>query len=491
MSAPSSPARRAVVIGAGIAGLSTACYLAKAGAAVTVLERHDQPGGRARTFEEAGFRFDMGPSWYWMPDLFESFFADFGEKVPDLYDLVRLDPSYRVVWPGGEAWDVPAGVPALRRFFAAVEPEADAALDRFLREAGWIYEVATRDYLSKPSLSLWEYADPRLPVEAVRLRMFTSMDARAAHYFRDARLRRLVSWPVLFLGAPSSRTPAMYSLMSYADLALGTWYPMGGIHRVIQAMVQVATGLGVDLRLGVDVTGLDVQGGRVVAARTAGGPVPADVVVGAADYHHVEGLLPPAHRQYDEAWWDRRQMSPSSMLLYLGVDGRVDLPHHTLFFDEDLDRHMDEVYGQARWPERPLFYVCAPSKTDPTVAPPGCENLFVLVPLAPGLADDEAQRDRIEAQVLERIAARVGRPLAVRVRRRYAMREFIGDYRAYKGNAYGMANTLLQTGPFKPPLRSRKVANLLFAGQLTVPGPGMPPSLVSGRLAAEVALAGR
>lgn len=481
---------RAVVIGAGIAGLSAACHLAKSGAQVTVVERHDQPGGRARTWEEDGFRFDMGPSWYWMPDLFEAFFQTFDSKVADLYELVRLDPSYRVVWPGGEAWDVPAGVQELRKFFADKQPGGDDALDAFLEESGWIYRVATQDYLSKPSLSLWEYADPRLPIEAVRLRMFTSMDARAAHYFRDERLQRLVSWPVLFLGAPSSRTPAMYSLMAYADMALGTWYPMGGMHRVIQAMVRVARQLGVAFRFGTDVLGLDVQGGRVMAARTEAGPLPADVFVGAADYHHVEGLLPPASRQFSKRWWDRRQMSPSSLLLYLGVEGRVDLPHHTLFFDEDLDRHMDEVYGRARWPQRPLFYVCAASRTDPDAAPPGCENLFVLVPLAPGLPDDEAERDRVEAQVLERIAARIGHPLNIRVKRRYAMREFVEDYRAYKGNAYGMANTLLQTGPFKPPLRSRKVENLFFAGQLTVPGPGMPPSLISGGLAARVAMGG-
>jgi phytoene desaturase len=483
--------KRAVVLGAGIAGLSAACHLAHGGAKVTVLERHDQPGGRARVWEQDGFRFDLGPSWYWMPDLFEAFFATFGRRVPDLYELVRLDPSYRVVWPGGEAWDVPAGVEALRPFFAAREPGGDRALDAFLKESGWIYQVATQEYLNKPSLSFWEYADVRLPLEAMRLQMFTSMDRRAAHYFRDPRLQRLVSWPVLFLGAPSSRTPAMYSLMAYADLALGTWYPKGGIHQVIKAMAQVAAELGVEIRLGADVAGIEVANGRATGVRLASGEaVPADVVVGAADYHHVESLLPPAFRQYSESWWDRRQMSPSSLLLYLGVEGRVDLPHHTLFFDEDLDRHMDEVYGTARWPERPLFYVCTPSRTDPGVAPPGCENLFVLVPLAPGLPDDEAERDRVAAQVLSKIEARIGHPLKIRVQRRYAMRDFVEDYRAYKGNAYGMANTLLQSGPFKPPLRSRKVPNLVFAGQLTVPGPGMPPSLISGGLAARVALGG-
>ena len=487
------PVRSAIVIGAGFSGLSAATHLADAGIDVTVVEKHGMAGGRARTFEEEGFLFDMGPSWYWMPDVFERYFHRFGYRVEDLYTLERLDPSYRVIWPGGEATDVPAGVDALADFFEAREPGAGSALRRFLDEARYTYETATADYLERPSLSVFEFFDPKLVFELSRLRMLTSMQRYAERFFKDPRLVRLASWPVLFLGASAKETSAMYSLMSYADMALGTWYPQGGMHQIIRAMVRVGEERGVRLRLDTPVREILVAGGTAVGVRTPEGTLRADVVVAAADYHHVETqLLAPEHRQWSEDRWQRATMSPSSLLAYLGVEGSVgDLPHHTLFFDADLDRHMDEVYGRPRWPEAPLFYVCAPSQTDPTVAPEGCHSLFVLVPLAPGLPDSDEERERCWGKVLRRLEATPGLENLgdrLRVRRLYAMRDFENDYGAHRGNAYGMANTLAQTGPFKPPLRSRKVEGLYYAGQLTVPGPGMPPSLISGALSARVVL---
>lgn len=479
-----------IVIGAGFSGLSAACHLAKRGAQVTVFERHEQAGGRARTWTSDGFRFDMGPSWYWMPDLFERFFDAFGHAVDDLYELERLDPSYRVVWPGGEHWDVPAGLDALRDFFEQHEEGAAKQLDAFIRETKYIYEAAYDDYLFRPSLSFFEFVDPRLVVELFRLRMHRSMSAYARSFFSHERLARLVEWPVLFLGASAKETSAMYSLMSYADMALGTWYPRGGMHRIIEAMVVVAEQLGVEFRLGEGVDGVLVESGRVGGVRTASGEHRADAVLASGDYHHVEtDLLEPEHRQYDAAYWDSRTMSPSSLLYYLGVCGDLgDLPHHTLFFDEDLDTHMEAVYDDPRWPSAPLFYACAPSVTDPSVAPEGSSNLFLLIPLAPGLGDSEDAREATFQVVMERLERHVDRPLRERlvVKRAYAMRDFEADYGAFKGNAYGMANTLRQTGPLKPRLRSSKVSGLYFAGQLTVPGPGMPPSLVSGELSANV-----
>lgn len=491
---PSAPgaAPHIIVIGAGIAGLAAACHLARGGAQVTVVERHATQGGRARVLEVDGFRFDMGPSWYWMPDLFERFFAAFGHRIPEFYDLVRLDPSYRIVWPEGEAWDLPAGVPALHAFFEAQEAGAGAALDRFLAETRFLYETALSDHLFRPGLSLREFADPRLALDAVRLRMLRSMAAYARSHFRNERLARVVEWPVLFLGAPATRTPALYALMSYADLALGTWYPQGGMHRIIEAMVKVAQGLGVTFRMNTPVERILVEGGQARGVQTPGGTIPAEAVLAAADYHHVETqLLAPAHRQYSEGWWNRRTMAPSSLLFYLGVKGSYpDLPHHTLFFDRDLDAHMAAVYDRPAWPREPLFYLCHPSATDPTVAPPGHANFFILVPLAPGLADGDAEREATFTRVMDRLEAHVGAPVRERIvlRRDYAMRDFVADYGAFRGNAYGLANTLAQTGPLRPRLRSRKVGGLYFAGQLTVPGPGLPPSLVSGELAARILL---
>lgn len=487
-----SPPSTTIVIGAGFSGLSAACHLAKAGVKVTLVERHEQAGGRARTWTSDGYRFDMGPSWYWMPDLFERFFATFGYEVADLYTLKRLDPSYRVVWPGSDHSDIPAGLEGLRRFFESYEAGAGAALDRFIAETKYIYEAAYADYLFRPSLSFFEFVDPRLVTELFRLRMTRSMANYARSFFQNERLARLVEWPVLFLGASAKETSAMYSLMSYADMALGTWYPEGGMHKIIEAMVRVATELGVEFKLGESVTEIIVEGGRAVGVRTDKTTYRADAVLASADYHHVEQkLLPKAYRQYKESYWQSRTMSPSSLLYYLGVEGDLgDLPHHTLFFDEDLDTHMDAVYKSPRWPKAPLFYASAPSVNDPDAAPPGCSNLFLLIPLAPGLPDSDTAREETFNLVMERLEAHVDRPLRehLQVKRSYAMRDFEADYGAFKGNAYGMANTLRQTGPLKPRLRSKAINGLYFAGQLTVPGPGMPPSLVSGELAARVLL---
>lgn len=479
-----------IVIGAGFSGLAAACHLAKRGARVHIVERHEQAGGRARTWEHEGFRFDMGPSWYWMPDLFERFFQTFGYEVKDLYELERLDPSYTVVWPEGDAWDVPAGVHELRAFFEREEPGAGRKLDEFLEQARYIYDQAYGDYLFRPSLSFFEFVDPRLVGELFRLRMLKSMAAYAREFFGHERLARLVEWPVLFLGASAKETSAMYSLMSYADMALGTWYPKGGMHKIIEAMVKVAGDLGVQFHLGERVEQIIVREGRAAGVRTMNDVFYADAVLASADYHHVEQkLLSKRHRQYDEKYWEGRTMSPSSLLYYLGVEGDLgDLKHHTLFFDEDLDQHMDEVYKTPRWPKAPLFYACAPSQTDDTVAPEGHSNLFLLIPLAPGLHDSERMREVTFGKVMDRLEAYVGRPLRERivVKRGYAMNDFVEDYGAFKGNAYGMANTLRQTGPLKPKLKSEKLDGLYYAGQLTVPGPGMPPSLVSGELAAKV-----
>jgi phytoene desaturase len=481
-----------IVIGAGFSGLAAACHLAKGGAEVTLVERHDQAGGRARVWREGGYTFDMGPSWYWMPDLFERFFRDFGYQISDLYELKRLDPSYRVIWPGGDAWDIPAGLRALRQMFEAREAGAGAQLDRFVEETRYIYRAAYEDYLFRPSVSFFEFVDPRLVVELARLRMLRSMSNYARSFFKDEHLARLVEWPVLFLGASAEETSAMYSLMSYADMALGTWYPMGGMNRIIEGMVRVATELGVTIKLNTRVERILVERGRAAGVMTEHGALKADAVLASADYHHVESvMLPPEHRQYSERSWEKRVMSPSSLLYYLGVEGEVgELPHHTLFFDEALAPHMDAVYKAPRWPEAPLFYVCAPSVTDPSVAPDGCHNLFLLIPLAPGLEDSDEAREATYQRVMARLEAHVGAPLRerVKVKRSYAMRDFEADYGAFKGNAYGMANTLLQTGPLKPKLRSEKLPGLYFAGQLTVPGPGMPPSLVSGELSARLLL---
>ncbi|RSK42240.1 phytoene desaturase family protein [Hymenobacter perfusus] len=481
--------KHVIVIGAGFAGLSAATSLAQRGYRVTILEKNEGPGGRARVFRQQGFTFDMGPSWYWMPDIFEQYFARFGKKVSDYYDLVRLDPSYQVIFKGPEAVDIPAAMQELRQLFERYEPGSGARLDEFLRQAAYKYKVGIGKFVHMPGRSLLEFMDPRLVVDAVRLDLLQSMHQHVRKFFKDPRLLELVEFPILFLGATSENTPALYSLMNYADLALGTWYPMGGMHKIVEGMVQLAQERGVTLEYNVPVQQIVVERGRATGVQTASGFRPADVVVAGADYHHAEQhLLAPEWRQYDEKYWDKRTMAPSSLLFYVGVNKRLPkLRHHNLFFDEDFSLHAQEIYEDPKWPSRPLFYVSAPSQTDPGVAPEGCENLFLLIPVAPDLADPEETRERYYHLIMERLERHCGTSIrdAVVYKRSYAHQDFVQDYHSYKGNAYGLANTLRQTAILKPSLKSKKVSNLYFTGQLTVPGPGVPPSLISGQVVAK------
>ncbi|MBC8082934.1 MAG: phytoene desaturase [Hymenobacter sp.] len=480
--------KHVLVIGAGFAGLAAATSLAQRGYHVTVLEKNEGPGGRARKFQAAGFTFDMGPSWYWMPDVFEQYFARFGKKVADYYDLVRLDPSYQVVFKGPEAVDIPAAMSELRALFERYEPGSAARLDEFLRQAAYKYQVGIGKFVHMPGRSLLEFADPRLLVDALRLDLLQSMHKHVRKFFKDSRLLELVEFPILFLGATSENTPALYSLMNYADLALGTWYPMGGMHKIVEGMVRLAQEQGVTLEYDQEVRQIVVENGRATGVQTAAGFRPADVVIAGADYHHAEQhLLAPEWRHYDEAYWAKRTMAPSSLLFYLGVNRRLDkLRHHNLFFDEDFALHAEEIYEQPQWPSRPLFYASAPSITDPSVAPAGSENLFLLVPVAPDLPDPEETREHYYHLIMDRLEQHCGHGIrdAVVFKRSYAHQDFVRDYYSYKGNAYGLANTLRQTAILKPSLKSNKVRNLYFTGQLTVPGPGVPPSLISGQVVA-------
>lgn len=481
-------AKRVVVIGAGFAGLAAACCLAKAGHNVTILEKNSVPGGRARQYTADGFVFDMGPSWYWMPDVFEQFFSHFGKKTADYYQLKRLDPSYSVFFSQDDVMQVPADMDALFALFERYEPGSSHNLKKFLDEAQYKYEVGMADFVHKPSHSILEFADLRILKSMFRLQMFTSISKHVRQLFKNRQLIELLEFPVLFLGATPAKTPAMYSLMNYADMALGTWYPMGGMYKIVEAMVSLAEELGVVLQLNQEVKQITTSNGLATKVITQNAEYPVDAVVGGADYHHLDQqVLAPDQRNYDETYWETRVMAPSSLLFYVGVKKRLkNLQHHNLFFDEDFTQHAIDIYEQPRWPEKPLFYVCVPSITDPTVAPEGYENLFILIPLAPDLEDTEAQRERYYQVVMDRLERLTGQEIRSEVvyKRSYAHRDFVQDYHAFKGNAYGLANTLFQTAFLKPKLRSKKVANLFFTGQLTTPGPGVPPSLISGQVVA-------
>jgi phytoene desaturase len=479
--------KKILVIGAGFSGLSAATTLADKGFEVTVLEKNSQLGGRARQFSEQGFVYDMGPSWYWMPDVFDAYFAKFGKKTSDYYELVRLDPSYRVVFGKGDWWDIPAKMGEMEAMLETIEPGSALKLREFLAQAAYKYQVGINNLVYKPSRSVTEFLDPKLLFDMVRMDVFQSFHQHIRKYFKHPKILQLMEFPILFLGAMPENTPALYSLMNYADISLGTWYPKGGMFEIVKAMVKLAEEKGVRIETGQEVAQFDFSNQQIKSVVTNNGRFEADVVVCGADYQHVETLLPAHFRSYSDAYWDKRVMAPSSLLFYLGINKKLDhLRHHNLFFHEDLRAHSVEIYEKPAWPSKPLFYVSLPSQTDPTVAPADCENMFVLMPVAPDLEDTEEVRERYYDLIMSKIEEMTGQKIKEHVvyKRSYAHRDFVGDYHAFKGNAYGLANTLMQTAILKPSLKSKKISNLYYTGQLTVPGPGVPPSLISGQVVA-------
>ena len=483
------PKNKVVVIGAGFAGLSASTYLAQNGFEVTVLEKNSSPGGRARKFEVDGFVFDMGPSWYWMPDVFEDYFSSFGKTPSDYYDLIRLDPSYAVIFGQNETLDIPAELGKFRKLLERVEPGVGPKLDDFLKQAAYKYKVGIQDLVYKPSRSLLEFSSPKLLIDMLRMDVFNSMSSHVRKFFTAEKILSLMEFPVLFLGETAQKIPALYSLMNYADIVLGTWYPMGGMHKIIEGMVKLAEEKGVVIHYNSDVEEIVISEGLAEKVVLKNGEIfSADIVVAGADYHHVESqLLSAQYRNYSEKYWDKRVMAPSSLLFYLGINKKLkNLRHHNLFFDEPLGPHADAIYNNPRWPEKPLFYVSAPSVTDPDIAPEGMENLFLLIPLAPDLDDSEAMREKYFQIIMDRLEKTTNQDIRSHIvyKRSYAHRDFKADYNAFKGNAYGLANTLMQTAILKPSLKNKKVKNLYYTGQLTVPGPGVPPSLISGQVVA-------
>ncbi|MES2827922.1 MAG: phytoene desaturase family protein [Bacteroidota bacterium] len=485
----SNTSPKVAVIGSGFAGLSAACYLAKNGAEVTVYEKNLEIGGRARQLlTENGYSFDMGPSWYWMPGVFESFFADFGYTRDDFYQLSQLDPGFSIVFQDGDLLHIPSSYEAMEKVFEEIEEGSAQKLRKFMEGAKFKYEVGMDNLVQQPGLSLKEFLNVDVIKGAFKLQLLQSFRKHVKKYFSHPKLIALMEFPILFLGATAQNTPALYSLMNYAGLCLGTWYPEGGFFAVINGMKQVAQNLGVKFLVDEPVEGFEISSGKIVGIKSRNYKTGFDGVIAAADYHHVEEkLLGDAFRNYPESYWDKRVLAPSSLIFYLGVKRRVDgLSHHTLFFDEDLDVHSAEIYQNPQWPSKPLFYVCCSSKTDQNVAPEGHENIFLLMPLATGLTDNDELRETYFNMMMGRLEKFCGHDIRSHLdyKKSYCINDFVQDYNSYKGNAYGLANTLMQTANLKPSLKSKRIDNLFFAGQLTVPGPGVPPSIISGKLAA-------
>jgi len=478
--------KKVAIIGSGFSSLSAACYLAGSGLEVSVFEKNDTVGGRARQLKKQGFTFDIGPSWYWMPDVFEKFFNDFGKKTSDYYRLNKLSPAYKIFF-ADDVITIGDCMDKICEEFERIETGSAKHLRDFIGKAQDNYDIAINKIVLRPGLSPLELVtkDTVLRVD----QFFKTISSEVRKKFSNPKLVSTLEFPVLFLGAKPSKTPSFYSFMNFADFGLGTWHPDGGMYEVIRAMNSLAKELGVTINLDANVEKIEVTNGTTKGIKVNGDFIEADIVLSGADYHHSETLLDVKYRQYSERYWDKKTYAPSSLLFYVGFDKKLSgIEHHNLFFDTDFERHAEEIYDDPTWPSQPLFYANFPSATDKSMAPEGCEAGFFLIPIAPDLEDTNALRNQYFDLIIDRFERRTGQDVKNNIifKESFCVNDFIEAYNSYKGNAYGMANTLTQTAFLRPGLKSKKVGNLYFTGQLTVPGPGVPPSLISGKLVADL-----
>ncbi|MBN1117449.1 MAG: phytoene desaturase [Bacteroidales bacterium] len=481
-------ASKAIVLGSGFSGLSSAAYLAKHGFKVDILEQCSTSGGRARRMESHGFTFDMGPSWYWMPEIFEKFFLNFGYQTSDFYKLKRLDPSYRMFFAKDNYIDIPSKPKELYQLFESIEKGSSKKLKKFLADAHRKYAFVMKNAVYKPGFSALEYLDLRLLTGLFYTKSVRSLSSYVRSLFKEPRLMHLLEFPVLFLGA-SKDIPALYTLMNYADLKLGTWYPQGGMYKIVEAMLEICRKLDVEITYNVKVDQLDILKNKVIAAHSGHRNFYADYFVSSADYQYTDRqMLPAKFSNYSEKYWDSRVLAPSALTFFIGVNKKLPkLLHHNLFFEADTDYYAEEIYKKPVWPESPAMYVSVSSKSDPSTAPEGSENLVVLIPVAPNLEDHGRVREYYFDMLIGKLESYTGTSIRENIvyHRSYAHSDFIKDYNSYKGNAFGLANTLKQSGIFKPKIKNKNLPNLFYTGQFTVPGPGVPFTIISGEIVAQ------
>ncbi|WP_179334682.1 phytoene desaturase family protein [Winogradskyella costae] len=474
------------IIGSGFSALSASCYLAKAGHSVSIYEKNDTVGGRARQFKKDGFTFDIGPSWYWMPDIFDKFFNDFGKSTSDYYHLDKLSPAYKIFF-SDDVITIGDHMDQICEEFERIEPGSSVPLRTFISRAQDHYNIAINKVVLKPGLSPFELVTKDTITRVDRFFRTISSDIRKN--FKNPKLISTLEFPVLFLGAKPNQTPSFYSFMNFADFGLGTWHPKGGMYEIVNAMKSLAESLGVTIRTNCNVEKINVEHKKAKSITVNGKSIHSDIILSGADYHHSETLLDENYRQYSESYWESKTFAPSSLLFYVGFNQKLkNVEHHNLFFDTDFENHAEEIYDNPKWPKNPLFYVNFPSVTDTSMAPDDCETGFFLIPIAPGLEDTPELRRYYFDLIINRFELRTGQNVKAQIlfKESYCVNDFIEDYNSYKGNAYGMANTLMQTAFLRPKLKSKKVNGLYFTGQLTVPGPGVPPALISGKLVAEL-----
>ena len=479
--------KKVFVIGSGYSGLSCAAFLAKSGMDVTIVEKNKDIGGRSRNFKSMGYVFDMGPSWYWMPEIFENFFNNFNYSTDDFYKLIQLDPGFKIIFDKEEI-SIPKNWDEICLLFEQFEKNGASKLSRFMEKAEEKYNIGLKFLYESPGISFTELLNKNILLKIHKLQLLSSYSNEVKKYFSNPLLIKILEFPVIFLGSDASNMPALYTLMAYSGIKQGTFYPVGGFHKIIQAMQKICCNYNVKFLKDEEVTKLNIVNRKVDSLTTKKGKYKCDYVVGSADYAHIENsLLEKKYRNYSKKYWQKRTFSPSALVFYIGLNKKIDLEHHTLFFNQDIDQHTKELYEKKIWPTNPLFYVCCPSKTDLSVAPKGHENIFILIPVTAGLEDSEKMRNKYFNIVISEIEKYLNENISKNIdfKKSYCINDFVNDYNAYKGNAYGLANTVLQTANLKPSILNKKIDNLFYTGQLTVPGPGVPPAIISGQIVAQ------
>lgn len=481
--------KKVAIIGSGFSSLSAACYLAQAGNDVTIFEKNEAIGGRASQFKKDGFTFDTGPTFYWMPDVFDRFFADFNRKTSDYYEISRLDPGYKVYFEKDDSLDISVSLDKLYKAFEKEEPGSSKFLKKFLSMAAFNYKAAMDKVIYRPGKSPFELVTF---ATMTRLGEFTrSISKTIRKHVKSQRLIKILEFPVIFLGAKPQNIPTFYCFMNYADMILGTWHPKGGFYKVIEGISKLANELGVKIQTNAAVEKIEVDKNTATGLIINKEFLAFDSIISGADYHHTETLLDSQYKNYNERYWEKKTFAPSALLFFVGFNKKVkNVNHHTLFFDTNFDKHIDTIYGEPSWPKDPLFYTSFPSITDNTMAPEGKEAGVFLIPLAPGLEDTDAIREDYFNQIIKRMERITGQRLSddILFKKSFCVSDFVDSFNAYKGNAYGLANTLMQTAFLKPKMENKKVKNLVYTGQLTVPGPGVPTTIISGKIAANLTL---
>lgn len=478
--------KKIVIIGAGIGGLSAAALLAKKGYDITVLEKNKQPGGRAGVFRAKGFTFDMGPSWYLMPDVFENFYKEFGKKPSDFFKLKKLDPSYKIFFSQNNTVSVPGNYKDVLTLFGNLEVNGKSKLQEYMKNSEFLY---------KKSLETFLYNDFRKPTDFIRkdvlqngfkMHLFENMDKFTKKYFVSDEARKILMYNIVFLGGTPSNTPALYSLMSYVDFKMGVFYPMGGITEFINSLVSLCKDYKVKIKYGENVKSIKVNGNTAKKVITQKKSYEADIVISNADYHFTETkLLSKNSQTYPESYWKKKTIAPSAFILYLGVNKKLPkLEHHNLYLDSDWTMHFESIFNKPAWPDKPSYYICAPSKTDTNVAPRGMENLFILVPVAAGLKDTPAIRKKYTDQIIKHMEEIIGKEFKKDIvyLKTFAHNDFSELYNSYKGSALGLSHTLMQSALFRPAHKSKKVKNLYYTGANNHPGIGMPTCLISSQI---------